>query len=392
MEESKKKEIIQENNQEYSIYNYLKSTPSILIALISAFVAFITFIARVASMNMMKTALSFWKFDLSYINYNNTSLWFSALALFLYSLMSGLILLWYQRCEKSMIPSKKVIYICKYLIKNVGIKAKKTHNSDEENQYNDHIVKVKSVMKKMKSEHRKFTLLSIIPTLVLISFINFLYLSATSKLSGFKYWIFLLIIIVFHMAYLKLLSIIFNNKELSKRKIKDICESDSFEKIDRILNQVNETDHPLMVLFSDGIRSFFDNIALILCILLIVLNSISVCTSSFISTKKDTWKSDVYRIVNLEEKNYVILLQDGDQYYLERAEIVTKEENVEESELSELNTVTDEVQEEIKDENKEKSILYIYLDEQRVIASDDISYTQYKFDDIVKVESGDVKK
>lgn len=52
------------NSDKYSIYNYLKKTPSILIAVGSAVVAVVTFLAKLMTAIEIRKTLTFWNIDI----------------------------------------------------------------------------------------------------------------------------------------------------------------------------------------------------------------------------------------------------------------------------------------------------------------------------------------
>lgn len=365
-----------DNQKRFSIYLYLKSNPTVLIALISACVAGATFIAKISAANSMKMVLMFWNFDLSYLNYENSSLLFSALMSFLYIMLIGFVSLWNQSCQQSLIPLKKHLYECKTLLKKLNF-VKESTKDDEKKSVEQLADILCSIIKTEKRELRFYESFSILITFILTFFAVFLEQSVTNKTNGLKFWISLLLMMLIQFACLRILTIISNRIAFSKKKIKKQIQVNPIELSQIIKEQpICNINHPILQLSNEGVRSFFDNMSIILCAVLIILNSIAVCIIPFANTKKYSWQNDIYRIVEMDDRLYVIILQDKNRYYLERAEILGKSDNEEKTNTPSGNN---------------EQVLNVYLDEQRVIETDDISYKQLTFGSIVKIEFGDNK-
>ncbi len=365
IEETEKRD----NQKKLSIYLYLKSNPTVLIALISACVAGATFIAKISAANSMKMVLMFWGFDLSYLNYENSSLLFSALMSFLYIMLIGFVSLWNQSCQQSLIPLKKHLYESKTLLKKMN--SKKEHaKDDEKNNIEQTIDSLCLIIKAGKRDFRFYESVSILITFIVTFFAVFLEQSVTNKTNGWKFWLSIFLMMIIQFASLKALTVFSGKTAFSKKKIKKQIQFNSTELSLNIKKQpICNINHPLFQLHNEGVRSFFDNTSIILCAVLIMLNCIAVCIIPFANTKKYSWQNDTYRIVELGEESYVIVLQDNNRYYLERAEVAGKSDNA--------------------PKDKDEQVLNVYINEQRVIETNDISYKQQTFDTVVKIESGE---
>ena len=363
--------------EKFGIYDYIKDNPSVLIALLSACAAFATFVAKVSVTNSMKTILSVWDFNLSYINFDNNTLLFSALTSFLYFLLICLATLWYQSCEKSMTPYKKHIFVVKKLIKRLYHERETTSSKNNKEDIEQIILSSKAHLKILTKECRILRFFSLVFSGIVMAFAVLLFQSVTTNLVGWKYWSAVALSIVLHFLVLKITVFFFRKSEYSKKKIRNEIKSKPIKTLSNSLPQSEENEHPFIRIYNSGIRSFFDNLTLLICAMLLIINSVFVCILPLLTTKQSDYKNDTYRIVSLEENTYVVILQDNNRYYLERAEIVTS-------------TSSSDIYSEFAEDQTEAHptvILNVFIDEQRVIISNDISYTQLKFDDVVKIQS-----
>ena len=387
MKEQLQKELDIMDKKEHSIFDYLKSSPSVLIALLSTFAAAITFVARIAVVNQMKTVLSFWKFDLSYLNYDNGKMLFSALATFIYSFLIGFVYFWYESCQRSLFPCRRFLFEQKNLLKRLE-REKNTLKPDKQTILNKQIATINVIIKENKSYYWGIWVISMVITWPTIFFANFLHDSVKGTSLDWKFWVLNILVTLLQLGIIKLISVFFHKKDFSKKDIRKKYKHKAIKELLDEKNTLNKTLHPLIQLHFDGIRSFFSNSTIFLCAFCIFLNSIAVCVIPLFNTLKYTWKNEQYRIVTLDEIPYVIVLQDNNRYYLERAEIIELEENNETDNTTDKTVISNTEQK----QPQEKTVLNVYLNEQRIVVLNDISYVQQRFDDIVKIESGDANK
>ena len=371
-------------HNEYSIYDYLKSTPSVLIALISAFVAIATFVSKIAAANSMKTVLLFWQFDLSYLNYSDSSLLFTALMSFLFFVFMSFVNMCDQACQSFLIPCKADIYKNKLLYKIIN---KEIGESKEKAELIDHL---KRVIKKLTTYYRKLWLFSSSFTVVLLFFALLLYMSVFSKSTGWAFWRSILVFLLIQLVVLKAVETFINSKDYSRRKIRDKYKLLKPGSIESSVINCTEEKHPIFRFHFEGIRPFFSNSAMLMCLILIVINCVFACVSPNISMKQFSWQKDTYRITYFEDKTYVIIMQDNDRYFLERAEICTLEKSDYHAKTGSTDKNEDDESE--NDDVPSKTVLNVFVNEQRVIQLSDITYMQRTFDDVVKIESGEIKK
>ena len=79
--------------ERYSIYDYLKKTPSVLIAGSSAAVAVVTFLARLITNINIRKNLMFWNIDTNSISLDNSTLLFQSLMCIFYMLLTAVIVI-----------------------------------------------------------------------------------------------------------------------------------------------------------------------------------------------------------------------------------------------------------------------------------------------------------
>ena len=105
------KELIKEKlseceKNEYSIYDYLKKTPSIFIACVSALVAVITFFAKLMIIISAKQELAFWGIKPEHYCTSNESILFVATTAIIYALLNVLLTMWFLATYDAYWPYK----------------------------------------------------------------------------------------------------------------------------------------------------------------------------------------------------------------------------------------------------------------------------------------------
>ena len=103
--------------ERYSIYDYLKKTPSVLIAGSSAAVAVVTFLARLITNINIRKNLMFWNIDTNSISLDNSTLLFQSLMCIFYMLLTAVIVICVDSIYKSYVPVKKYKFASKCLKK-----------------------------------------------------------------------------------------------------------------------------------------------------------------------------------------------------------------------------------------------------------------------------------
>lgn len=120
---SKQKKVVPNDEKdsldEYSIFNYLQKTPSVLIAVVSAIVAIISGFARLLTKISIRKTLSYWGFpELLFPQVENGSVLFSVSLSIAYALaLAWMVNTLLGICE-GYIPHKKFLIAMRYVRKN----------------------------------------------------------------------------------------------------------------------------------------------------------------------------------------------------------------------------------------------------------------------------------
>lgn len=353
---------IQKNN-EYSIYDYLKNNPSILITLVSAIVAIVTFFAKSIMTISIRNELEFWEFNYRNFLIGNESLFLNATVLLIYSVLSSFCTICILDTYDAYLPFKEkhlmLNYRVKFLKKEIKeIKKKILDDSAKDtdklkyDSYNDICV----ANKEMGSDLKKYLLINIIPLLVVLLIINFLYAVISAK----NYNDIFRTTIVYILSQCSTIFVFFKIREkkiINRKKIKKECFYGSF-----IKEPSDFKIPPLTLLISKGLRHVLKNDIIIVAIVVFFISSSFICITNGLIKTDLTETNGFYRITEFDNVVYAVVYQNGNQYFLEEIEI--KNEKI--------------------PEGKTHKNLIIYADCQRIVISNDMSIELYKYDDVKK--------
>ena len=330
---------------EYSIYDYLKKTPSILIAGSSAVVATVTFLARlITNINIRKT-LMFWNIDISNINTDNSALVFQSLMSIFYILLLVVTVISFDSIYKSYIPVKK----CKFANKCLK-KILKNKNTKEFEEYKKYIKSNKKLRKTLNFSR----FLKMIGVFIL-SFIGtslYIFTSSTEN----KY----LIVVIFICSIIQFLLFAILSKisnPIHKKEIKNDCENGDYIKyIISECSYATEKKKP--------IREYFTNKNLALSTFQIIASCLFLFILLIFTPIKNISSSSNVQIASLNEQEYIVVYQDDEKFYMKEIEVVFNEDN-------------------------ESETLVIHKDKQKLLISDNIDIEIRKYDDIKILDIGE---
>lgn len=357
-EETEESVEIQGKN-EYLIYDYLKNTPSLLIALISAIVAIVAFFAKSIMTVSIRNELAFWGFDYRYFDIGNESLFLNATILLLQSVLSSFCTICILETYESYLPFKKIQLMLGYRIKLYKKRMKEIKRKilsgkakDEDRFKYDFYKEICVDYKKMKSDLdlKKDLLINIMPILFILFTADMLYavLNAKNILLIVVIYVLIQIITIFVLIAIRRKNII------NKKRIEKECLNEDFIQ-EQIITE-NLKIPPLTLLLSKGLRYVLKDYTIIAAIIVFFINSSSICISNGLTNTDPTATNKFYRITTLDNVEYAIVYQNDNQYFLEEIEI--KDEKM--------------------PDGKNQKTLIIYADCQRIIISDDMSAELYE--------------
>lgn len=330
--------------ERYSIYDYLKKTPSVLIAGSSAAVAVVTFLARLITNINIRKNLMFWNIDTNSISLDNSTLLFQSLMCIFYMLLTAVIVICVDSIYKSYVPVKKYKFASKCL-KKIYKSKKRTE------EYKKFIANDKKLRKLLNLIH----FLKMLGIYVL-SFIGTSLYIFTSSTENKYLFIVILICSVIQFSLLFLLSKSKANS-INKEEIKKDCENGDYKKHIELkwFPTTNE---------DKSIRKYFSNKNLSLFALQIIVSCLFLCvTSMFLPVKKVNENSNI-QIVSSNKQEYFVAYQDGEKIFAKEIEVVVEEET-------------------------EKEILVIHKDKQITLASDNVNIEIRMYDKVKILDIGE---
>lgn len=357
--------------REYKIYDYFKEQPTFLVSIISAMVIVVSFILNSALYASTCTYLNNWGFDSHSMNINTTgkTLIFAVESIgffstcFLQQVLKATYIQYLHDIEESV----KIGILCDEIKKNIKgkniVKSKEkkriivnVFNKDRELLEEENAIEyLKNMKKKMKKEPKKklqqtliivcfFMLLLWIPMLIMIE--PTVYIFVVILFAG------LVTVIYTVLAYIKDYLI---KKCKRKRLIKEEIEKRE-EPIAVFLNEKEkqEVEYPLDKVAKLKFKEFFhdEGIASLSVFAITCIAILFVWLYSIGNIQND----NLYPITSIDETTYVILYENDDYYYLEKAEIC-------------------------------EDTLQVEISIQRVIKKDDIEYEIKKFENVKKLRA-----
>lgn len=328
------------NSDKYSIYNYLKKTPSFLIAVGSAIVAVITFLAKLMTNIEIRKILTLWNIDISSVDPDNSALIFTSLLHIFYLIFTTSIMICVNSMTESYIPVRKSRFAnkcCKKILKS----------SKKSNKYKKYEECVKN-HKKLKILFVFLHFLKLTVAFIATFVVNIIYFYISISESKYLF-VAALVSTALQFTLFYLLSRL-NFNSINKKEIRNDCKKENYQKYialdDSSLEHSNKsisknlTNSNIVIFIAQTI-----SVCLIICII-----------SIFLPTEGLTKNSNV-QIVSLDEKDYCVVYQSNGKYFMKETETIVNEEN-------------------------NKRILIIYTDKQKIYSSDVLDVQIKKYDDI----------
>lgn len=364
-------DIIEDENQ-YSIYNYIKAHPGSLAIIFSSMVAVVTFFAQFTAFINNKNILEYWNIDSSYASWNSEGLLYSALASVVYVIVVSLLSTWFSKTCDAYLEQKKLFVTSKLICKKYSkdyknyrktlsqitpsaqlSKEKLNEMERKLTQQEDNLNMAKGYIKKDFGKAKKTFIFNLLPNVfvlvILVIIRNFITTPQKDLLIGN------IVTLVVHIFTYWLLFLIVQSSVIKKKEIKKRIEVITPEDVADLGNFKNE--YPIQSLIKKGNK--FSNTSLIL----LIIQTFLVCTIMIFSLTLlggTEGSKKTFQIVDIDNQQYVVVFHEEETYYLEKA---------------------------IVDGDK----LEVYTDDQRIITASDMSFCVKTFDEVVKKESGNVE-
>lgn len=353
---------------ECSYYNYIKSHPASLIAILSAFATIITFIAQLMTYIYSKNTLEYWGFSISYASLSGDSLLYSAMSAIIYSVVLSIAAIWFTKTSDVYIERKKYYLSIKYLIKKLRSMEKDKLNTIKEmekepfvdhrklREVKDSVLETQTKLMDVKADTIKelhtarWTFFAHLIPILILSTIASLLLSLIFKQS-MNFWGSVLCIFIIQLLTFVVLYYTEEKTKLKKRQIKEQVNTIDSSKL---LEQLEiRTEYPLKNIVSKEFS--IKNSTFLMVLFNVFVTSIVFIISIGFSIKGTESNRKAFEIVTLDNKTYAMVYHDEDTFFLEQADI-------------------------------SDATLTIHTNRQRIIDASDIEFTVYTFDDVVKIE------
>ena len=350
------------DSNEYSIYNYLKNTPSVLIASISALIAIITFFAQIISIISTRKNLLFWDFNISYVNIDNDFIAISVIMSIAYFFIASLSSILFSTTYEAYIPFKKrkiaIQYFKKVVSKEIKkVKRRNKYNPKSLNNLMEHYQQLCSSFKLLKKHQRKLIITNFVP-IIFLMFLGCVIYGSISTISSTDTWFIIIIFMIIQIIALKIFSLIISKTQINRRQLKEECSKGDFIKY---IDIDIDDDMPITTLIKNGIRYIFRNSIIISTVSLLLFSCVFIFLTVTIIPNNSTYLTKKFSVAIIENESYIIIYQDEEIYCLEKA--ITKIDD------------------------KEGKILIVYTDNQRIIKTDDISIISDEYDKVIKTKS-----
>ncbi len=366
LKEVVEQEINKFKSNEHSIYDYMKKTPSIFIASISALVAIITFFAKLMTNISAKQELAFWEIKPEHFNTGTESIVFIATIAIVYALINILLTMWFSATCDAYWPYKKRDLTMKYLqkalkksYKKVEKASKKRTLTEEEKSQLDTYSSFCKSRKEVKKDGKKKLFSNLLPIFFIMGVVTFFFAVTTTSYYE-NVWLVLVVCVLVQSGSLWIITKINSKYAVNKKELKEKCMDPDFIKEQKI--GYDNDKYPVEKIFSKGLRSVAKNSTIIAIVVTLLLNCFVLCITYSFTDKNPIKRDKYFQTTELKGKQYAIVYQVGNQYFLEEAEIMIKNNEDTEDEIT----------------------LTVYTNKQRIIFCDDIIIETKEYHDIIK--------
>lgn len=332
------------NSDKYSLYNYLKKTPSILIAVGSAIVAVITFLAKLMANIEIRKTLTFWNIDINSVDPDNSALIFTSLMSIFYLIFTASVMVCINFEVESYVPVRKLKIANRYIKKAFKL-TKKTNECKE----------YESLYKKLKKPFTLLHFLKLAAAFIATFVVNIIYFYISISESKYLF-VAALVSTTLQFTLFCLLSRL-NFNSINKKEIRDDCKKGNYKK--HIALDDSSLEH-----YNTSISKNLTNSNIVIFIVQTISLCLIICIISIFSPTKGLTKNSNVQIASLDEKDYCVVYQSNGKYFMKETETIVNEEN-------------------------NKRILIIYTDKQKIYSSDVLDVQIKKYDDIEILSIGE---
>lgn len=338
----KKSQLLKENKEnqkdEYSILHYFKEHPVVLGTLGTGLIAVLTFFAKTLCVYCVQKQLTFWNFNLDSVSFENEHFLLKCFALIFMTLILSSFILLFEAIGKNYESVRLYRYKMKQYIK-LKKKENKKKSRRKENTEKE-AAKISEINNYLSKRFKKYYT-TIISLVFLNSFLMCPLIYFCSSILSPYSKPFLVTLIYTIVLYCMLF---WEQRIKKKRKIKKEVKKNVAEglQVDGTKNQ-NFPKLPwkkLHLALNDKNIKIIVAVTVVSCVFLAMIWILSGIIL----------ESHTVPITIMEDTSYVVVYQDKNQYCLEEAKM-------------------------------DGDNLIVYTDKQRVLSTDDISYTQYTFED-----------
>lgn len=372
-----------ENN--YSIYNYFRKTPSMLIASVSGMMAFFSAIINYATYLQNARELRLWNIDPAIISSSDKhifySLCLSAIFIFLSVFVSTIL------CDITFNfkPFHELLYRLKLQMSEVSrevksgikrmkkikslIEKKQKENNNEENQiYKSQLTEIekstlkikkefserKKDIKKCKREYGKIIRVDLIISFIFLIILDSFFLSVNVYTNIWVNLLRIVIISVIQLVFYYLLGLFFTKISI-RIAVKHYPDHDQAFKEKK--DSLYRIESPIRKIKKHGIKSLFSNQALLTVFISAVLLIFTIFIYTFLPVGIEHKKNA--KCITINEVKYVAVFTNSEIMVLEEAEI------------------------------NEKNIR-IYTSKQMIVPINDVKYEIINFESIERIEQSDM--
>lgn len=369
---------------EYTIFDYLKEHPGVLISSVSAMVVVITFVINLVIYVRTSKYLTYWGIDASYVQMDNTNQIYIFAVVCIYYITTIFILPFLMNSYDMYIKEMKVNYyakyICKFCKKELGYCRrqlrrqkrvyKKLIGQDNEKEEIISIGKQIEALKekisdaeKVRKKSSKLTINKLLVSTIIVSFVfviqmYIVVLVVTDFTSIYKMILISIVGAVILLGFLFVLMYFLLTWPEVKLIKKEVYNSEEdFEKVTEYIKTLNPV-YPIDKIFDLRIQEVLKNRVIITFLMYVIC--CLVCVMVFVAPLDETKMQEIreFSVVNDEGKEYVIIYNNSNFYYFVEASI-------------------------------EGENITIDTTKQRIIPVDNICYEKMKFEEVHRLTVGD---
>lgn len=149
-------------------------------------------------------------------------------------------------------------------------------------------------------------------------------------------------------------------KTIDRKKIREM-DTSTIEFAEMLIYNKPNSEYPIRKLFTNGLRSILTNTTIVLYVIAILFNGLMSTVLYSVIPVDPIKEAKNCRLSTIDSTLYAVVYQMEDKYFLEEANITQRTIN-----------------------GKNEYSLRVYTDRQRVVSTDDICFSVYNLESIVK--------